>query len=111
MASDNFQVGRAAGRTRATESIGVVGCASWRLASKPIRLAILDEHGSMIYPPLSGELPGYVISDISEEWERDAFATWVKTLTPADQALVEKALQMNAEGVPLDTISRRLRKS
>lgn len=71
-------------------------------------LAILAPRGSLIYPPLQGELPGYVV-DI-DECEREDFYRWIKTLTPEDQARVEAALQLNAEGVPLRTISRRLNK-
>lgn len=106
MSNDNFVTGRSAGRERAADTMGVSRVASWRLAERPPVLAVLNRRGPMIHPPLEGELPGYVVRP--DECEREAFGRWLVTLDEADRRLAEEALMLHAQGIPLDTITRRL---
>lgn len=49
------------------------------------------EDSRYIYPPLPGILPAYAL-DLTDDYEREHVLEWMKTLTPKDQAVIQRQL-------------------
>lgn len=70
--------------------------ARWRLdpsfwdSDVRVRLPMLNPNGSMIYPPLAGELPAYELL-LEDGSDKENFKEWVFTLSAEDQEKVRNA--------------------